>query len=45
MKFSTVSIREGGDVDLSALVSSEFLKIMDDLEGLYVVRGGEGRTN
>lgn len=29
-------------MDLTALVSSEFLKIVDDLEGLYGVRGGPG---
>jgi hypothetical protein len=28
---SSVSVREGGDVDLSALVTSEFLKIVDKL--------------
>lgn len=46
MKFSTVSIREGGELDLTPLVSTEFLKIVDDLEGLYRLRAGEqGRQN
>lgn len=39
-----VSVRDGGDVDLSAQVSSEFLKIVDELEGLHQA-GEQGRAN
>ena len=45
-RFSTVSVREDETVDLTALVSSEFLKIVDDLEGFYGAQAGEqGRAN
>jgi hypothetical protein len=34
-------VREGGDVDLAVQVSSEYLKIVDELECLYRLQAGE----
>jgi hypothetical protein len=47
-RFSSVSVRDGDEVDLTALVSTEFLKIVDELKGLHgskAVRAGRLKWN
>lgn len=43
-RFSCVSVRDGGEVDITALVTVEFLKIVDELEDLHQA-GEQGRAN
>lgn len=43
---SSVSVRGGGNVDLTAQVRVELSKIVDELEGLFRLQAGEqGRAN
>jgi hypothetical protein len=42
-RFSSVSVRDGGEVDLTALVTVDFLKIVNELEGLHQA-GEQGRA-
>ncbi len=43
-RFSSVSVRNGGEVDLTELVTVEFFKIVDELESLHQA-GEQGRAN